>query len=187
MLDFSTPSRRQKTLKADISCRGLLVTSAGIKIKGRRRVGRPQARRRKTPIAMVARTSGAPWPGWREIHTGIDGKSLQIRVVGFTVSDIDDGPRRRNRRSDPVRSGDRRRVAAVMRRVPVLPLIDRLLGRAEPLREDGRRLPAGLDRCPNLRRRRRLLVKMDQHARNPLRMSLRTDLAMKNAERRGSM
>jgi hypothetical protein len=30
-------------------------------------------------------------------------------------------------------------------------------------------------------------VKMDQHARTPLRMSLRTDLAMKNAERRGSM
>jgi hypothetical protein len=32
-----------------------------------------------------------------------------------------------------------------------------------------------------------LLVKMDQHGRTPFRMSLRTDLAMKNAERRGSM
>ena len=106
--DFSTRSRRQKALKADISCRDLLATSAGIKIKGRRRMGRLPAWRHETPLAMVARTSGAPWPGWREIHTGIDGKSLEIRVVGFTVSDIDDGPRRRNCRPDPVRSGDRR-------------------------------------------------------------------------------
>jgi hypothetical protein len=32
-----------------------------------------------------------------------------------------------------------------------------------------------------------LLVKMDQHGSAPFRMSLRTDLAMKNADRRGSM
>jgi hypothetical protein len=32
-----------------------------------------------------------------------------------------------------------------------------------------------------------LLVKVDQHGRTPFRMSLRTDLAMKNAERRESM
>ena len=31
------------------------------------------------------------------------------------------------------------------------------------------------------------IVKMDQHVRTPLRMSLKTDLAMKNAERRGEM
>ena len=31
------------------------------------------------------------------------------------------------------------------------------------------------------------IVKMDQHGRPPFRMPLRTDLAMKNAERRGSM
>ena len=31
------------------------------------------------------------------------------------------------------------------------------------------------------------IVKMDQHVRTPFRMSLRTDLAMKNAERRGDM
>jgi hypothetical protein len=30
-------------------------------------------------------------------------------------------------------------------------------------------------------------VKLDQHARTPLRMSLRIDLAMKKAERRGFM
>jgi len=32
-----------------------------------------------------------------------------------------------------------------------------------------------------------LLVKVDHHGPTPFRMSLRTDLAMKNAERRGSM
>jgi hypothetical protein len=32
-----------------------------------------------------------------------------------------------------------------------------------------------------------LLVKMDQHGRTPSRMSLRTDLAMNSAERRGEM
>ena len=72
--DFSTPSRRQKTLKVDISCRDLLVTSAGIKIEGRRRMKRPPARWHETPLAMVYRTSGASWSGWRKIHTSIDGK-----------------------------------------------------------------------------------------------------------------
>ena len=31
------------------------------------------------------------------------------------------------------------------------------------------------------------IVKMDQHVRTPLRMSLKTDLAMKRADRRGEM
>ena len=79
------------------------------------------------------------------------------------------------------------RVAAVMHRVPVLSFVDGLLGRAEPFRQGRRGLNAGLDRRPHPRRRRRLLVKMDQHVRTPLRMSLRIDFAMKNAERRGSM
>ena len=43
------------------------------------------------------------------------------------------------------------------------------------------------DRRPHLRSRRCLAVKLDQHARTPLRMSLRIDLAMKKAERRGYM
>ena len=90
--------------------------------------------------------------------------------------------RRGQGRLQPVRC-----VAAIMHAVAVLPLVDGLLGRPEPLRKDRGRRVAGLDRRPNFRRRRRLLVKMDQHARTPLRMSLRTDLAMKNAERRGSM
>ena len=67
------------------------------------------------------------------------------------------------------------------------PFVDRLLGRAEPLCEHRPRLVASLDGCPHLGRRRRLLVKMDQHGRTPSRMSLKPDLAMKKAERRGSM
>ena len=84
--------------------------------------------------------------------------------------------------SQPVRP-----VAAVMHRVAVLPFVDGLLGRAEPLRQHRGRLVTGLDRRPNLRRRRCLAVKMDQHGRTPFLMSLRTDLAMKTADRRGSM
>ena len=80
-----------------------------------------------------------------------------------------------------------RRVAAVMHRDPVFPFVDGLLGRAEPLRQNRCRLITGLRRRPHLRCRRRLLVKMDQHVRTPLRMSLRADLAMKNADRRGDM
>ena len=90
--------------------------------------------------------------------------------------------RRGQRRLQAVRG-----VAAVMHAVPVLPLVDGLLGRAKPLRQHRGWLVAGLDRRPHLRRRRRLAVKMDQHVRTPLRMSLRTDLAMKNAERRGDV
>ena len=58
-------------------------------------------------------------------------------------------------------------------------------GQAEPLRQNRCRGITGLDRRAHLRRG--LLVKMGQHVRTPLRMSLRTDLAMKNADRRGDM
>ena len=78
-------------------------------------------------------------------------------------------------------------LAAVITTVTVPSLVDGLLGRPEPLRKSRRRLIAGLNRRAHLRRRRRLAVKMDQHGRTPLRISLKTDLAMKNAERRGSM
>ena len=85
--------------------------------------------------------------------------------------------RRRQRGLQPVR-----RVAAVMHTVAMLPLVDGLLvcrendsldrfltlQTPEPFRQGRRRLRAGLDRSPHLRGRRRLLVKMDQHARTPL-------------------
>ena len=80
-----------------------------------------------------------------------------------------------------------RGVAAIVNAVAMPPLVDRLFGRAEPLRQNRRRLATRLDRSPHLRRSRRLLVKMDQHGGPPFRMSLRTDLAMKKADRRGSM
>ncbi len=80
-----------------------------------------------------------------------------------------------------------RRVAAVMNAVAMPPFVDGLLSRAEPFRQHRRGRVAGPDRSPNLRRRRRLLVKMDQHGRVPPRISLRTDRAMKNAERRESI
>ncbi|CUH40492.1 hypothetical protein JSE7799_03226 [Jannaschia seosinensis] len=78
------------------------------------------------------------------------------------------------------------RVASVLGAVPVPPLPDRLLGDAVALRHHPRRLGAGLDRSPDLRCRRPLLVEKDQHARPSSQSSRRIDLAMKSAERRGS-
>jgi hypothetical protein len=46
---------------------------------------------------------------------------------------------------------------------------------------------AVLNRRSDLRRRRRLLVKTDQHGRPPSRSSLRIDLATNRADRRGEM
>jgi hypothetical protein len=108
-----------------------------------------------------------------------------------------------------------RRVAAILNAVALAPFIDRLLRDAEALCQQRRRLRTRLDRSPDLRRPlsadcyaiacravvRRLFVKMDQHGRTPSRLagkqstglfsapphSLRTDLAMKRADRRGLM
>ena len=94
-----------------------------------------------------------------------------------------------------------RRVAAIMHAVAMPPLVDGLLvcrendsldrflilQTAEPRRQSRCGLVAGLDGGPHLRRRRCLLVKMNQHGRTPFPMSRRTDLAMKNADRRGEM
>ena len=85
--------------------------------------------------------------------------------------------------------------------VPLAPLINGLcvcrendpldrfliLRTPEAFRERRSGITAGLDCGPNLRRRCRLLVKMNQHGGSPSRSSLRTDLAMKSADRRGEM
>lgn len=78
-------------------------------------------------------------------------------------------------------------MAAVVNAVAMAPLVNRLLRRAEPLSKNRRRLAARLDRGTHLRRGHRLLVKMDQDGSTPFEMPLKTDLAMKKAERRGSM
>ena len=83
--DFSTLSRRQKTLKVNIPYRGsdgplhLLVDSTGIKVEGE---GEWNARKH----------GGAKRRVWRKIHLGIDEKSLEIRAAEFTTSDVGDAP-----------------------------------------------------------------------------------------------
>ena len=83
--DFSTLSRRQKTLKVNIPYRGsdgplhLLVDSTGIKVEGE---GEWNARKHGGTNRRV----------WRKIHIGIDEKSLEIRAAEFTTSDIGDAP-----------------------------------------------------------------------------------------------
>ena len=81
--DFSTLSRRQKTLKVNIPYRGsdgplhLLVDSTGIKVEGE---GEWNARKHGGTKRRV----------WRKIHIGIDEKSLEIRAAEFTTSDVGD-------------------------------------------------------------------------------------------------
>ena len=83
--DFSTLSRRQKTLKVNIPYRGsdgplhLLVDSTGIKVEGE---GEWNARKH----------GGAKRRVWHKIHIGIDEKSLEIRAAEFTTSDVGDAP-----------------------------------------------------------------------------------------------
>ena len=83
--DFSTLSRRQKTLKVNIPYRGsdgplhLLIDSTGIKIEGE---GEWNARKH----------GGAKRRVWRKIHIGIDEKTLEIRAAEFTTSDVGDAP-----------------------------------------------------------------------------------------------
>ena len=85
MPDFSTLSRRQKTLKADIPYRGsegplhLLVDSTGIKVEVE---GEWNARKH----------GGAKRRVWRKIHIGIDEQTLEIRAAEFTTSDVGDAP-----------------------------------------------------------------------------------------------
>ena len=81
--DFSTLSRRQKTLAVNIPYRGskgplhLLIDSTGIKVEGE---GEWHARKHGGPKRRV----------WRKIHLGIDEETLEIRAVEITGSHIGD-------------------------------------------------------------------------------------------------
>ena len=83
--DFSTLSRRQKTLKVNIPYRGsqgplhLLIDSTGIKVEGE---GEWSARKH----------GGAKRRVWRKIHIGIDEQTLEIHAAEFTTSDVGDAP-----------------------------------------------------------------------------------------------
>ena len=83
MPDFSTLSRRQKTLAVNIPYRGskgplhLLIDSTGIKVEGE---GEWHARKHGGPKRRV----------WRKIHLGIDEQTLEVRAVEVTGSHIGD-------------------------------------------------------------------------------------------------
>ncbi len=85
MPNFSTLSRRQKTLKVNIPYRGsggplhLLMDRTGIKVEGD---GEWNARKRGGTKRRV----------WRKIHIGIEGKTQEIRATEFTTSDVGDAP-----------------------------------------------------------------------------------------------
>ena len=81
--DFSTLSRRQKTLAVNIPFRGsqgplhLLIDSTGIKVEGE---GEWNARKHGGQKRRV----------WRKIHIGIDEQTLEVRAVEVTSSDVGD-------------------------------------------------------------------------------------------------
>tara|TARA_B100001063_G_scaffold188368_1_gene178717 strand:- start:227 stop:1057 length:831 start_codon:yes stop_codon:yes gene_type:complete len=83
--DFSTLSRRQKTLAVNIPYRGskgplhLLIDSTGIKVEGE---GEWHVRKHGGPKRRV----------WRKIHLGIDEETLEVRAVEITGSHIGDAP-----------------------------------------------------------------------------------------------
>ena len=83
--DFSTQSRRQKTLAMNIPYRGskgllhLLIDSTGIKVEGE---GEWHARKHGGPKRRL----------WRKIHLGIDEETLEIRADEITGSHIGDAP-----------------------------------------------------------------------------------------------
>ena len=83
--DFSTLSRRQKTLAANIPYRGskgplhLLIDSTGIKVEGE---GEWHA----------LKHGGAKRRVWRKIHLGINEETLEVRAVEITGSHIGDAP-----------------------------------------------------------------------------------------------
>ena len=83
--DFSTLSRRQKTLNVTIPYRGskgplyLLVDSTGIKVEGE---GEWHTRKH----------GGSKRRVWSKIHLGIDEETLEIRAVEVTSSNVGDAP-----------------------------------------------------------------------------------------------
>lgn len=113
--DFSTLSRRQKTLKVNIPYRGsdgplhLLVDSTGIKIEGE---GESNARKHGGSTRRV----------WRKIHIGIDAKKLGN--PGDRVHQQRHGRRAhaaRTARPDPARTADRQRHCRRRLRQPQVP------------------------------------------------------------------
>lgn len=83
--DFSTLSRRQKTLAVTIPFRGsqgplhLLIDSTGIKVEGE---GEWNARKHGGQKRRV----------WRKIHIGIDEQTLEVRAVEVTSNEVGDAP-----------------------------------------------------------------------------------------------
>ncbi len=84
--DFSTLSRRQKTLAVDIPYRGsngplnLLIDSTGIKVEGE---GEGHA----------LKHGGAKRCLWRKVHLGVDEQTMEIRAIEITGSHVGDAPR----------------------------------------------------------------------------------------------
>ncbi len=125
--DFSTLSRRQKTLDVTVPFRGskgalhLLIDSTGIKVEGEGEWHTRKHSGSKRRARHCPRTNGGHGSR-RKIHLGIDEQTLEIRAVEVTSSNVGDaepvsatGPGEPARdaagaaRPDPGGRGDRHR------------------------------------------------------------------------------
>jgi hypothetical protein len=95
--DFSTLSRRRKTLKVNIPDRGsdgplhLVIDIEPLSAIGPSKMAR--GIKGEGEGEWIARKDGgAKRRVWRKFHIGIDEKSLEIRAAAFTTSGIGDAP-----------------------------------------------------------------------------------------------
>jgi len=95
--DFSTLSRRQKTLTVNIPYRGskgpqhLLIDSTGIKVEGE---GEWSARKHggpKRPSPRLLEPVAKPRLDWRKLHIGVDESEEEQETVRWTVSPTNTG------------------------------------------------------------------------------------------------
>ena len=163
----------------DVQVAGLVDVEGAVRGLGFLRLQRPQVAR---PVATQAAVESRARDMRVEELAHHREQVVERQEQGLAEGNRDALLRRRQRRLQAVR-----RVAPVVDVVAPPPFPDRLLGDPVALGHPPGRFAAGLDRGPDLRRRRRLLVQRDQHAPTPSRTSRRIDLAMNRADRRGSM
>ena len=138
----------------------------------------------QVPHSMAAQTAIQPRArGIRVQELPHHGKQIIERdQKRLAQGDRDNLLRGRHGRLQPMR-----RMAAIINAVALAPLVNSLRAHPKAFRKNRSSVIAVLNGRTDLRRGRSLLVKMDQNGRLPSRMSLRTDLAMNNADRRGEM
>jgi hypothetical protein len=145
--------------------------------------------------ALALRSRRLPTPRRRRPRSRAEREAFGLRTSRTTASRSSSKDQQRLAQSyrngfrhrGPRRLQSVRRVAAVVNAVAVTPLIHRCSVLPTVLTGPMRAPHWTGSNRPYLWCRRRLFEMMDQHGRTPSRVSLWTDFAVKNADRRGAM